>query len=469
MGGHSTGVNDAWVEEGTERSFSGGLSLPWHGFHEGAAEHAPPPHLTQDPLMDDRTMSRSRRILITIVFACLCAAGVVGQVTITGNISDGAGGPLLSGVVYHATGNLTVPAGATLTIQAGAIVKFNFDRQMTVNGQLDVLGTMAMPVILTDIQDDTAGGDTNGNGPSMGAPNSWRTLQFNATATGTVSHLTLRFAGRFGFGGMEISGAAIAFDHCTVSDCSSAGLDLNNIATSSTFTSCNFTNNNRAVEGVRLESVPNFTSNTASGNAQHDSLSVASGAINSGATTITAANMISNVIICPNITVAAGASLTLDQGCILKMNFDRQVIITGTLNCSGTSGAPVIFTSLTDDAAGGDTNKDGMSSTPGPDYWRNLNLPSSSAGSLLVQAPRSDTRGGSALPGCRQTTTSSCGPASCDPARPTGSPCPAALDPSSKIASWMRAARSPMPIARGAPFPVSPTIRPSTTVGTTSA
>lgn len=42
MGGHSTGVNDAWVEEGTERSFSGGLSLPWHGFHEGAAEHAPP-------------------------------------------------------------------------------------------------------------------------------------------------------------------------------------------------------------------------------------------------------------------------------------------------------------------------------------------------------------------------------------------------------------------------------------------
>lgn len=330
-------------------------------------------------------MSRSRNLFLSLVVGCLVATSVVGQVTLSGNISDGSGGPLLSGVVYHATGDLTVPTGSTLTIQAGAIIKFTFDKQMTVNGQLVAQGTMAAPIVLTSIEDDTAGGDTNGNGPSVGVPDSWRSLRFNATATGTVSYLQLRFAGRLGLGGIEVNGSTVAFNDCTVSDCSAAGLTLNNTATASTFTSCQFTNNNRAVEGVRLENVPNFTSNTASGNTVNDCLSVSSGTIASGTTTITTSNMISNVILCPtNITVAAGSTLAIDQGCIIKMAFDRQVTVNGTLNCSGSSASPVIFTSLVDDAHGGDSNNDGTNTAPGPDSWRTIAFNNGSGPSQLA-------------------------------------------------------------------------------------
>ncbi len=325
-----------------------------------------------------------RHSLLSVFLATLFSACGICQVSISGSISDGAGGPLLSGVVYHATGNLTVPAGSTLTIQAGAIVKFAFDRQMNVNGQLDVLGTLADPVIFTEIQDDSAGGDTNGNGPSSGSPNSWRTLSFSNTATGTVSYLTLRYAGRVGFSGVEISGASVAFDHCTITDCANAALDLNNAASAATFNQCEFLNCDRAVIGVHLEDVPGFTNNTASGNTMHDTIEVSNGSITTGTTSLTTANMLSNVILCPNITVAAGATLSLDQGCILKMKFDRQITVNGTLSCNGVSGAPVVITSFTDDAHGGDSNNDGTNSTPGPNWWRSVTLANGSGPNTLA-------------------------------------------------------------------------------------
>ena len=173
-------------------------------------------------------------------------------------------------------------------------------------------------------------------------------------------------------------------NHCAAHFNTAAGLDHNDQTGNVAVTDCDFSDNDRAVEGVPLVSLPGFVNNTASNNTAHDTIAISSANLTSGTTTITSSNMLSNVIICPNINVAAGATLSLGQGCILKMNFDRQVIIDGTLNCNGTSGAPVIFTSLTDDAAGGDTNKDGTATTPGPDYWRNLALQSGSAGSLLV-------------------------------------------------------------------------------------
>ena len=66
-------------------------------------------------------MPLSLRFTALLVFV----SPAVAQQPVSGDIFDGQGGPLLSGVVYHATGNLAVPAGETLTIEPGAILKLS--------------------------------------------------------------------------------------------------------------------------------------------------------------------------------------------------------------------------------------------------------------------------------------------------------------------------------------------------------
>ena len=99
---------------------------------------------------------------ILMLCAALCA-GASAQVPIGGTVFDGSGGPLLAGVVYHATNNVLVPAGQTLTVQAGAVVKFN-GMWLIVDGTLLSNGTAQNPVVFTSLHDDAAGGDTNANG-----------------------------------------------------------------------------------------------------------------------------------------------------------------------------------------------------------------------------------------------------------------------------------------------------------------
>jgi len=68
------------------------------------------------------------------------------------------------GTVYEVQRDLTIDAGATLTLQPGAIVKFGRGCKLTVVGMLEAQGTSFEPVVFTSLKDDAHGGDTNGDG-----------------------------------------------------------------------------------------------------------------------------------------------------------------------------------------------------------------------------------------------------------------------------------------------------------------
>ena len=97
-------------------------------------------------------------------------------VTMTGNGRNGLlvdGGTLsldnawaCPDIAYLLMGTVTVPAGKTLTIQPGMVVKFDAGRDFAiqVNGTLLAPGTAAKPIYFTTSYDDTVGGDTNGDG-----------------------------------------------------------------------------------------------------------------------------------------------------------------------------------------------------------------------------------------------------------------------------------------------------------------
>lgn len=101
----------------------------------------------------------------------------------------------------------------------------------------------------------------------------------------------------------------------------------------------------------------------------------------SASTTWTAAN--SPYILTGNVIVAAGATLTIEPGVVVKLNSStRELRVNGTLTSVGTEAQPIIFTSIKDDTVGGDSNGDGSATTGAPGQWLRIGITAGTASQL---------------------------------------------------------------------------------------
>jgi hypothetical protein len=103
-------------------------------------------------------------------------------------------------IVYQIAATITVPQGKTLTVAPGQVIKVPYgNNNLVVSGTLKAAGTAAAPVIFTSYRDDSAGGDTNNDGTSMGANGDWGSIQFSNTSTASVlDHTEVRYSGGWG-------------------------------------------------------------------------------------------------------------------------------------------------------------------------------------------------------------------------------------------------------------------------------
>lgn len=134
----------------------------------------------------------------------------------------------VAGSPYVLDGNVTVGSAATLTIQPGVIVKFNGQlRQLVVNGVLNALGTDANPIYFTSLQDDSVGGDTGLDGPTVGAAEQWYRVQFSGSGS-FVQHAIVHYGG-YGTGvgdtPLRVS-SSTTFDSVEVSQNGHAGVSV---------------------------------------------------------------------------------------------------------------------------------------------------------------------------------------------------------------------------------------------------
>ncbi|MFA6978909.1 MAG: T9SS type A sorting domain-containing protein [Ignavibacteriaceae bacterium] len=224
--------------------------------------------------------------------------------------------------------DLTMNAGATLTISPGNIFKMAAYRNIYIKGGLVANGESNKSIIFTSYRDDIKGIDSNGDGTSLPQPGDWAGIQFQSTAISTnciLNYCKFYYGASGGYGDNSF---AVIFD-----------LRVNPTITNTSIENCK--NNALGLIGGGYSTDVNIKS--------YD-----------------LALWLDN-----DLTMNAGATLTISPGNIFKMAAYRNIYIKGGLVVNGESNKSIIFTSYKDDARDGDSNGDGPS-LPGSGNWGHI-------------------------------------------------------------------------------------------------
>ncbi|MDO8523413.1 MAG: hypothetical protein Q7S12_03995, partial [bacterium] len=108
----------------------------------------------------------------------------------------------------------------------------------------------------------------------------------------------------------------------------------------------------------------------------HAAPTYVSGAITSNTTWTEAASP----YVVSGVSVAPGATLTLEPGVVIKSSWSDRFVVNGNLLANGTPEKKIYFTSIYDDEAGGDSNADGSTTVPAPGNWVHIVFNAGSTG-----------------------------------------------------------------------------------------
>ncbi|MBI5045684.1 MAG: lamin tail domain-containing protein [Candidatus Niyogibacteria bacterium] len=314
--------------------------------------------------------------------------------------------------------------GSSLTIEPGVIIKFFNDAGFQINGLVDARGTVEEPVVFTSFNDDAYGGDLNGDATSTSSvAGSWYGVRVDAgNGSAVFDYAIFRYAGKYYYGtgapmtNLYVKDAPVIISHSLFEYSKVYGLQVVNANAQISNNTFRFNNQDNDPAGINAGvyvsgGVPQIVANSFSQNKRGLYLSSSQGMIsdnifnsntsdavysyglissfsnnqgsnnainglvisgtitptNSFSTTTLIANSLPYVIFSSSYDypkVSASSTLVIEKGVVIKSR--GQLQIEGKLVMNGENPNDIILTSLYDDTAGGDTNNDATSTTPGP-------------------------------------------------------------------------------------------------------
>lgn len=240
--------------------------------------------------------------------------------------------------------NIYVNQGATLTIDPGVTVEGLLWTALIVYGTLDAQGTSGQPIVMTSSL-DTAEGE-------------WIGLVIDGYyggGTATLDYVTIRYGGAPYYGSnanlLLDSGAQATVSNSHFSNSSGDGVVMADFASSLVFSGNTLQNNAAYPLVLYHDDINQASANTFSGNHPDRVLVQASGNPLAANATWRKNNGAGVYELADNVTVAAGATLTLEPGLTLMARDGVYLSILGALSAVGTSTAPITFTSTADTAS----------------------------------------------------------------------------------------------------------------------